>query len=134
MIVHIMYLSLRQPYKASYCMERLIYLKYWRWGFVFCNSLARSFQLMNHVLEPYINDFAFVYLDYVCIYYYSIEYHIPRFRHVLQKLREHLLLIIRMPKCFWGRRETEYLGVIVGNGALRTTPDKIAVVHYQHFP
>jgi hypothetical protein len=27
---------------------------------------------------------------------------------------------------FLGRKETEYLGVIVGNGTLRTAPDKIA--------
>ena len=33
-----------------------------------------------------------------------------------------------MPKCFWGRKETEYLGVIVGNGTLRTAPDKISAV------
>ena len=43
----------------------------------------------------------------------------------MQKLREHQLFI-KMPKCFWGRKETEYLGIIVGNGTLRTTPDKIA--------
>jgi hypothetical protein len=30
-----------------------------------------------------------------------------------------------MPTCFRGRKEAEYLGVIVGDGALRTTPDKI---------
>ena len=29
---------------------------------------------------------------------------------------------------FLGRKETEYLGVIVGNGTLRTAPDKIAAV------
>ena len=28
---------------------------------------------------------------------------------------------------FWGRKEAEYLGVIVGNGTLRATPDKISV-------
>ena len=33
-----------------------------------------------------------------------------------------------MRKCFRGRKETEYLGVIVGNVTLRTAPDKIAAV------
>ena len=33
-----------------------------------------------------------------------------------------------MPKYFWGRKETEYLGVIVGNETLRTAPDKISAV------
>jgi hypothetical protein len=45
----------------------------------------------------------------------------------LQKLREHQLLI-KMPKCFWGRKETKCLGDIVGNGTLRAALDKIAVV------
>jgi hypothetical protein len=30
-----------------------------------------------------------------------------------------------MTKYFWGRKESEYLGVIVGNGNLRTAPGKI---------
>ena len=29
---------------------------------------------------------------------------------------------------FWGQKETEYLGAIVGNGTLRTTSDKISAV------
>jgi hypothetical protein len=33
-----------------------------------------------------------------------------------------------MAKCFWGRKEAEYLDVIVGNGTLRTAPDKILAV------
>jgi hypothetical protein len=33
-----------------------------------------------------------------------------------------------MPNLFWGRKETEYLGVIVGNGTLRMAPDKISDV------
>jgi hypothetical protein len=37
-------------------------------------------------------------------------------------------MFIKIPKCFWGRKETEYLGVIVGNGTLRTAPDKISDV------
>ena len=82
---------------------------------------------MNHVLEPCINNFVIVYLDDICIYSDSLEQHIDHLRLVLQKLREHQLFI-KMPKCSWGRKETEYLGVIVGNGTLRTAPDKISTV------
>jgi hypothetical protein len=39
-----------------------------------------------------------------------------------------------MPKCVWGRKETEYLGVLVVNGTLRTSPDKIADVRYWPLP
>jgi hypothetical protein len=78
-------------------------------------------------LEPYINIFVIVYLDDICIYSETHEQHIEHLRLVLQKLREHRLSI-KMPKFFWGRKETEYLGVIVGNGTLRTSPDKIVAV------
>ena len=79
------------------------------------------------MLEPYINKFAIVYLDDICICSETHEQHIAHLRLVLQKLREHQLLI-KMPKCFRGRKETEYLGVIVGIGTLRTSSDKIARV------
>ena len=75
----------------------------------------------------YINEFVIIYLDDICIYSDSPQQYIDHLRLVLQKLREHQWFI-KLPKCFWGRKETEYLGVIVVNGTLRTAPDKIAAV------
>jgi hypothetical protein len=69
---------------------------------------------MNHVLEPYLNNFVVVNLDAICIYLNSPEQYIDHLRLVLQKIREHQLFI-KMPKCFRGRKENEYLSVIVGN-------------------
>ena len=109
------------PNGASCLLEMLVM------GFGLCNAPATFSRLMNHVLEPYINKFVIVYLDDICIYSKTPEQHIEHLRLVLQKLREHQLFI-KMPKCFWGRKETEYLGVIVGTGTLRTEPDKIAAV------
>jgi hypothetical protein len=37
-------------------------------------------------------------------------------------------LFIKMVKCFWAKRETEYLGLIVGNDIVRTSPSKVATV------
>jgi len=109
------------PNGASCLLEMLVM------GFGLCNAPATFSRLMNHVLEPYINKFVIVYLDDICIYSETPEQHIEHLRLVLQKLREHQLFI-KMPKCVWGRKETEYLGVIVGNGTLRTAPDKISAV------
>ena len=72
-------------------------------------------------------------MDDICIYSDIPEQHIDHLRLVLKQLREHQLFI-KMPKCFWGRKETEYLGVIVGNGTLRTAPDKIAAVRAWPLP
>jgi len=82
---------------------------------------------VNHVLEPYINKFVIVYLDDICIYFETHEQHIEHLRLVFQKLRKHQLFI-KMTKCFWGQKKTEYLCVIVGNGTLRTSPGKIEAV------
>jgi hypothetical protein len=102
-------------------------LEMWVMGFGLCNAPDTFSRLMNHVLEPYINDFVIVYLDDICMYSDSPEQHINHLLLVLQKLKEHQLFI-KIPKCFWGRKETEYLGVIVGNGTLRTAPEKITAV------
>ena len=95
-------------------------------GFGLCNAPATFPRLVNHVPEPYINKFFIVYLDDICIYSETHEQHIEHIQLILQKLREHQLFI-KITKWFWGRKETEYLGVIVGKEALRTSPDKIEV-------
>jgi hypothetical protein len=76
------------------------------------------------MLETYINENAIVNLDDICIYSDSLEQHNEHLRLVLPKLREHKLFI-KMPKCLWGHKETEYLGVVMGNVPLRTAPYKI---------
>ncbi len=70
---------------------------------------------MMHVLDPYIHLFVIVYLDDICIYSNSPEEHLAQLRKVLTKLRENKLFI-KMPKCWWAKIETEYLGFIVGSG------------------
>ncbi len=108
------------PNGASCLLEILVM------GFVLGNASATFSRLiMNHVLQPYINNFVINYLDDICMYSDSHEQHIDHLRLVLQTLREHQLFI-KIPKFFGGRKETKYLGVIVGNGTLTTAPDKIA--------
>ena len=115
------------PNGASCLFEMLVM------GYGLCNAHATFSRLMNHVLEPYINTFAIVCLDDICIYFKTHEQQIEHLRLVLQKLRRHQLFI-KMPKSFWGRKETEYFGVIVGNGILRTTPDKVSPVEKWPLP
>jgi DNA-binding winged helix-turn-helix (wHTH) protein len=66
-------------------------------GFGLCNALAKLSRLMNHVLEHYINKFVLDYLDDICIYSETLEQHIEHLRLVLQKLREHEL-VLKIPK------------------------------------
>ena len=65
------------PSGASCLLEMLVM------GFGLCNAHATFSRLMNHVLEPYINNFVVVYLDGICIYSDSLEHHIDHLRLVL---------------------------------------------------
>jgi hypothetical protein len=65
------------PNDASCLLEMLVM------GFGLCNARAAFSRLMNLVLEPYINFFVIVYLEYTCIYYDSHEQHIDPLRLVL---------------------------------------------------
>ena len=68
-------------------------------GFGLCNAPATFSRFMIHVLEPYINYFVIVYLDYICICFETPKQHIEHLRLVLPILREHHLFI-KMPKGF----------------------------------
>ena len=68
-----------------------------------------------------------MYLDGVCIYSKSPEEHLDHIRQVLTALRTNKLFM-KMVKGFWANQETEYLGFIVGNGIVRTSPSKVAAV------
>jgi len=67
------------PHDASCLLEMLV-----MW-FGLCNASANFSRLVNHVLEPYINNFAIVYLDDRCIHCDSLEQRIdhlcPLFRN-----------------------------------------------------
>ena len=65
------------PYGASCLLEILVM------GFGLCNAPATLYRLMDHVLEPYINNLVIVYLDDICIYSETHEQHIELLRLVL---------------------------------------------------
>ncbi len=100
------------PSGASCLLEMLVM------GFGLCNALATFTRLMTHVLDPFIHLFVIVYLDDICIYSKSAEKHLDHLRKVLTSVRENKLFI-KMVKCFWAKRETEYLGFIAGSGTVR---------------
>ena len=82
---------------------------------------------MTHVLDPFIHQFVIVYLVDICIYSKSPEEHLDHLRQVLMVLRKNKLFI-KTVKYFWAKREIDYLGFIVGNGIVRTSPSKVAAV------
>ena len=82
---------------------------------------------MTHVLDPCIHQFVILYLDDIYIYSKSPEQHFDHLQQVLTALRDNKLYI-KMVKCFWAKRETDYLGFFVGNCIVRTSLSKVTAV------
>ena len=85
-------------------------------GFGLCNAPATFTRLMAPVLDQF-------WRSYYGTADKSEEEYLDHLRKVLKALRENKLFI-KMVKCFWAERETEYLGYIVGNGNVRTSQSR----------
>ena len=90
-------------------------------------------RLMNHVMAPVLHKFVIVYLDDICIYSKTHEEHLVHLRTVFELLKANSLKL-RLKKYTFAQTETKYLGFIVGNGTVRTDPDKVKAVLDWHMP
>ena len=80
--------------------------------FLFTNAPAAFMDLMNRVLQPYLDRFVIVFIDDILVYSASSEEHSEHLRIVLQTLRERQLYA-KLSKCqFWLDRVT-FLGHVI---------------------
>ena len=84
---------------------------------------------MNHVLQPHKNTFILVYLDDVLIFSNSLDEHLRHLDTTLGLLANHDIRL-RLPKCFFGKNELEYLGHMVSQAGLRPSDNKVAAVKH----
>ena len=92
------------------------------------NSPAMFQGMMNQILREEINTgTVIVYLDDTLIFTVTMEEHRKVVHRVLEKLRKNCLFL-REAKCSFEKPEVQYLGLIVGNGEVRTDPEKIKAV------
>ena len=91
-------------------------------------SAPSSFQrLLNHILKPHENPFILVYLDDVLIFSNDLDGHIEHIDKVLTLLEENAIRL-RLSKCFFAKKELEYLGHMVSGEGLKPTDSKIKAV------
>lgn len=69
-----------------------------------------------------------VYLDDIVIYSNSVEEHKKHLQLVLDKLRENNL-VAKLEKCAFFFEQISFLGFIIGNGKVKTDPEKIIKVN-----
>uniref|UniRef100_A0A3P9KG95 Gypsy retrotransposon integrase-like protein 1 n=1 Tax=Oryzias latipes TaxID=8090 RepID=A0A3P9KG95_ORYLA len=83
-------------------------------------------RLMDRVLQG-CNHCSAAYLDDVVIYSHTWEQHLDHLRLVLRKL-QNAGLTLNVSKCEWARKETRYLGYLLGGGEVRPQVDKVEVI------
>ena len=78
---------------------------------------------MNSIFKPFLRKYVLVFFDDILIYNKSWEEHVQRVDRVLQLLKEKELYA-KPSKCFFGRKEVEYLGHIVSHEGVKVDPNK----------
>lgn len=96
--------------------------------FGLCNA-AQTFQrFINHVLQGL--DFAFAYIDDVCIASKSREEHEKHLRIILERFREHNL-VVNADKCEFYKNSITFLGHTVDSQGIRPLETKVtALIEY----
>jgi hypothetical protein len=90
-------------------------------------SAPTTFQrMMNKLLAP-LSAFCVVYLDDILIFSTSAQEHTEHLELVMQTLRSANLVACK-PKCHLYRTELKLLGHIVGNGVIKTNPEKVRAI------
>jgi RNase H-like domain found in reverse transcriptase/Reverse transcriptase (RNA-dependent DNA polymerase)/Integrase zinc binding domain/Chromo (CHRromatin Organisation MOdifier) domain len=91
------------------------------------NAPATFQSMIDHTLRPYLDRFAFVYLDDILIYSKTLEEHRQHVRQVLQKLQD-AGLSVNQKKSEFHVQKTIFLGFEITPGEIRMEPTKISAV------
>lgn len=88
---------------------------------------------MDRVIPQRLKDNVFIYLDDLLVISGDFDEHLKILGEVAQCLKE-ANLTIGLKKSQFCFRELKYLGFIIGNGVLRTDPDKVQVIKSIRIP
>lgn len=91
---------------------------------VACFAPAEFARYMNNILMEYLNDFVVVYFDDIVIFSKLEEEHWIHVRKVLTSLRK-AKVNLKIKKCEFAVKETQYLGHIVNGEETRMQESKI---------
>lgn len=91
------------------------------------NAPATFQRVMDAVLRDLVGVCCLVYMDDIIIFSSSFEEHVKDIRKVLRKLKE-ACLKIQLDKCYFFRREVQFLGHTVTKDGVKPNSDKIEVI------
>lgn len=113
-----------KPKTAFACHRGLFQFN--RMPFGLSNAPAVFQELMNIVLQE-CEQFATAYLDDVLIYSKTPQEHLQHVQIVFRKLREHGLKL-KLKKCSFFKKETEYLGFIITDEGVKPDNKKVEAI------
>ena len=91
------------------------------------NTPAAFMDLMHRVFQPYLDEFAVVFVDDILIYSQSEREHEDHLRIVLQLLRDHQLYA-KLSKCEFWLIEVRFLGHVVSASGVSVDLEKVEAV------
>ena len=96
--------------------------------FGLCSSPPTFQAFMNFNFADYIREgWLVIYMDDLAIGAHSIDDLDHKVRLILQRFRS-LGLSLKLSKCDFGKKEVEFLGMIVGRGCIRMDPAKLSAI------
>ena len=93
-------------------------------SFGLTNAPAAFMNLMQRVFQPYLDQFAVIFIDDILVYSKSVEEHKRHLRMVLKLLREHHLYA-KFSKCEFWLKEISFLGHIISEQGVTVDPSKV---------
>lgn len=102
-----------------------------RMPFGLCNAAQTMCRLMDRVIPSLLREHVFVFIDDLLIVSPDFESHMRTLREVATCL-SNAGLTINVDKSKFVMKEIRYLGYIIGNGCLKTDPEKVQAIN--NFP
>ena len=110
--------------KTAFAVPGRPLYQFTRMPFGLCNAAQTMCRLMDRVIPNELRDSVFVFIDDLLVVSIDFETHLAQLEIVAHYLRK-ANLTINIEKSKFVMKEVKYLGYIVGDGCIKTDPDKI---------
>lgn len=107
--------------------------EYTRMPFGLANAPATFSRIIMQVIQPFINKFAFAYLDDIIVYSPTFEQHLDHLAQVFEALRS-AGLRLSPRKCHFFQAEVSFLGFIIDRQGIRPDPRLLTAIEARQPP
>ena len=92
------------------------------------NSPATFQTMMNNIFrEEIAKGWVVIYMDDILVFLKDKKQHQEQVKRVLEKLRQHQLLL-KVEKCYFDKEEIDFLGLIITEKGIQMDPNKVKAV------